>query len=91
MTTIDEKLQPILAQVLHRNAGEPEFHQAVRSHLACTVDVFGFKLVRLADHWPEMTQRVRRWYAAEAAASLVAEPELATLISSLERASKTHA
>ena len=30
MTTIDEKLDPILAEVLHRNAGEPEFHQAVR-------------------------------------------------------------
>lgn len=26
---IDEKLEPILAQVLQRNAGEPEFHQAV--------------------------------------------------------------
>jgi 8-oxo-dGTP pyrophosphatase MutT (NUDIX family) len=51
------------------------------SRLPCTVDVFGFKLVRLADHWPEMTQRLRRWYAAETAASLVAEPELATLIS----------
>jgi 8-oxo-dGTP pyrophosphatase MutT (NUDIX family) len=61
------------------------------SRLPCTVDVFGFKLVRLADHWPEMTQRVRRWYAAETAASLVAEPELAALISSLERTSKTHA
>lgn len=30
MTTLDEKLEPILAQVLQRNAGEPEFHQAVR-------------------------------------------------------------
>ena len=30
MTIIDEKLEPILAQVLQRNAGEPEFHQAVR-------------------------------------------------------------
>ncbi len=28
--TIDEKLQPLLAEVLNRNAGEPEFHQAVR-------------------------------------------------------------
>jgi glutamate dehydrogenase (NADP+) len=27
---LDEKLEPILAQVLQRNAGEPEFHQAVR-------------------------------------------------------------
>lgn len=30
---IDEKLQPILADVLNRNAGEPEFHQAVREVL----------------------------------------------------------
>ncbi|WP_108395496.1 NADP-specific glutamate dehydrogenase [Devosia submarina] len=30
---IDEKLQPILNQVLQRNHGEPEFHQAVREVL----------------------------------------------------------
>ena len=30
---IDEKLQPILEGVLQRNAGEPEFHQAVREVL----------------------------------------------------------
>ncbi|WBU52025.1 NADP-specific glutamate dehydrogenase [Paracoccus sp. SCSIO 75233] len=30
MTSIDEKLEPVLAEVLSRNAGEPEFHQAVR-------------------------------------------------------------
>lgn len=29
MTKIDEKLEPILAEVLRRNAGELEFHQAV--------------------------------------------------------------
>lgn len=29
MNNIDEKLQPILAEVAGRNAGEPEFHQAV--------------------------------------------------------------
>ena len=29
MNNIDEKLQPILAEVMRRNAGEPEFHQAV--------------------------------------------------------------
>lgn len=27
---IDEKLEPVLGEVLRRNAGEPEFHQAVR-------------------------------------------------------------
>ncbi|MDB5473184.1 MAG: gdhA [Devosia sp.] len=30
---IDEKLQPVLDQVLQRNPGEPEFHQAVREVL----------------------------------------------------------
>lgn len=30
---IDEKLEPVLAQVLSRNAGEAEFHQAVREVL----------------------------------------------------------
>ena len=29
MNNIDEKLQPILTEVARRNAGEPEFHQAV--------------------------------------------------------------
>lgn len=29
MNNIDEKLRPILAEVARRNAGEPEFHQAV--------------------------------------------------------------
>ena len=33
MTHIDEKLEPILAEVLRRNAGETEFHQAVREVL----------------------------------------------------------
>ena len=33
MNSIDEKLQPILAEVVRRNAGEPEFHQAVHEVL----------------------------------------------------------
>ncbi|MDP1731829.1 MAG: NADP-specific glutamate dehydrogenase [Devosia sp.] len=33
MSTVDEKLEPILAEVLRRNAGEAEFHQAVREVL----------------------------------------------------------
>ncbi len=33
MTKIDEKLEPILSQVMQRNAGESEFHQAVREVL----------------------------------------------------------
>src|SRR5690606_9537774 len=40
MANIDEKLQPILDQVLRRNAGEVEFHQAVTEvleSLGCVV------------------------------------------------------
>ncbi len=33
MVHIDEKLEPVLAQVLRRNAGEEEFHQAVKEVL----------------------------------------------------------
>jgi len=33
LTQIDEKIEPIFAEVLRRNAGEPEFHQAVREVL----------------------------------------------------------
>lgn len=33
MSTFDEKLEPILTNILNRNAGEPEFHQAVREVL----------------------------------------------------------
>ena len=33
MNSIDEKLQPVLTEVIRRNAGEPEFHQAVHEVL----------------------------------------------------------
>lgn len=55
------------------------------SLLACTVDVFAMPMVRLLDQWPEASQRKRRWYGANAAAALVAEPELAGLLSEFGR------
>jgi glutamate dehydrogenase (NADP+) len=30
MNSLDEKLEPIFSEVVRRNEGEPEFHQAVR-------------------------------------------------------------
>ena len=33
MATVDEKFEPVLAEVLQRNLAEPEFHQAVREVL----------------------------------------------------------
>ncbi|EKE45199.1 hypothetical protein OCGS_0677 [Oceaniovalibus guishaninsula JLT2003] len=59
MKSIDEKLQPILRTVLHRNAGETEFHQAVHEVLE--------SLGRVVTKHPE--------YADEALIERICEPE----------------
>jgi glutamate dehydrogenase (NADP+) len=59
LSTIDEKLQPILSTVLHRNAGEPEFHQAAREVLE--------SLGRVIARHPE--------YSDEALIERICEPE----------------
>ncbi|GGE53770.1 glutamate dehydrogenase [Agaricicola taiwanensis] len=41
MLSVDEKLQPILSEVIRRNAGEQEFHQAVREVLESLGRVIG--------------------------------------------------
>lgn len=46
----------------------------------CAVDIFPLKVDKTLDKWPEQGQRERRWFAAEEAAGLVAEPELAEII-----------
>ncbi len=59
MNAIDEKLQPILSTVLHRNAGEDEFHQAVQEVLE--------SLGRVIAKHPE--------YADDALIERICEPE----------------
>ncbi|MFA5582147.1 MAG: NADP-specific glutamate dehydrogenase [Paracoccaceae bacterium] len=59
MVSLDEKLQPILNEVLHRNAGEHEFHQAVREVLE--------SLGRVIAKNPD--------YAGEALIERICEPE----------------
>ncbi len=59
MTTIDEKLEPILAEVLRRNVGEEEFHQAAREVL----ESLGRVLAKRPD------------YAADALIERICEPE----------------
>jgi predicted NUDIX family NTP pyrophosphohydrolase len=48
--------------------------------ILCRVDVFPLRVERQRKSWPEMTQRVTRWFTPEQAAKLVDEPELAQLI-----------
>jgi len=59
LVSLDEKLQPILNEVLHRNAGEHEFHQAVREVLE--------SLGRVIAKNPD--------YAGEALIERICEPE----------------
>ena len=59
MNSIDEKLQPILSTVIHRNSGEQEFHQAVHEVLE--------SLGRVISKHPE--------YADEALIERICEPE----------------
>lgn len=50
MKCIDEKLRPILAEVIRRNGGESEFHQAVHEVLESLGRV-------VAKHWPTAEPR----------------------------------
>ena len=59
MSKIDEKLQPVLDEVLRRNAGEAEFHQAVREVLE--------SLGRVVAKHPD--------YASDALIERICEPE----------------
>ncbi|NHB75206.1 NUDIX hydrolase [Rhodobacter calidifons] len=46
----------------------------------CAVAVYGMKVFRLADSFPEAKERRRQWFPAAEAAALVNEPELARII-----------
>jgi 8-oxo-dGTP pyrophosphatase MutT (NUDIX family) len=46
----------------------------------CEVHVFPLKVDAVADKWPEMKKRKRRWFRSSDAAKLVSEPDLGELI-----------
>ncbi len=48
--------------------------------MPCAVAVYALQVRRMADRYPEVKERARRWYPQDAAASLVEEPDLARLI-----------
>jgi hypothetical protein len=50
------------------------------AQILCAVAVYGMQVTHFADSFPEASQRRRQWFAAETAATLVAEPDLAGLI-----------
>ena len=53
---------------------------AAKASVPCAVAVYGMKVARLADSFPEVKERRRQWFPVAEAAGLVDEPELATII-----------
>lgn len=48
--------------------------------IPCEVTVFGMKVDKELDEWPEKKERERRWFSRDEAAALVAEADLAAII-----------
>lgn len=57
----------------------------------CEVVVYALTVTAVADHWKEVGQRDRKWFAPEDAASLVDEPGLAKLILEFGKDPAAHA
>lgn len=52
--------------------------------IPCRVTVFGLKVKRELDAWPEDSQRTRQWFTPAVAASLVTEPGLRDFLDRLD-------
>ncbi len=78
------------AGVVGKIAKEPVgiYHYAKRmkngSQQVCHVTVFPMRVSRQRKVWPEMDQRVTRWFPLAEAADLVGEPELQDVIRNFE-------
>lgn len=57
--------------------------RGAKAALPCAVSVFPLRVVALAARFPERKERRRRWFGADKAAKLVAEPELRALFQTL--------
>ena len=53
---------------------------SVTASVPCAVAVYGLQVEGLARSYPEAKERRRQWFPQDEAASLVAEPELSTII-----------
>ena len=53
---------------------------SLTSSVPCAVAVYGMRVDKLAKSFPEVKERRRKWFPLQEASTLVAEPELATII-----------
>lgn len=58
------------------------YHKSLpdQTQVPCAVAVYGLRVFRLADKFPEAKERRRQWFVPAEAAALVNEPDLARLI-----------
>jgi 8-oxo-dGTP pyrophosphatase MutT (NUDIX family) len=52
----------------------------------CQVEVYSLRVLRQREHWPEMRERVTKWFPAVEAMETVTDPELCDLIGRFIRA-----
>lgn len=53
---------------------------SVSAQVPCAVAVYGMRVERMADKFPEAKERKRQWFRPDTAAAQVQEPDLASLI-----------
>lgn len=53
---------------------------SVEASIPCAVAVYGLRVQRMSDKFPEVRERRRAWFAPDEAARLVNEPDLGRLI-----------
>jgi 8-oxo-dGTP pyrophosphatase MutT (NUDIX family) len=72
----------LLGKIDKKKLGSYHYQKRLRNGavLLCRVDVFPLRVERQRKSWPEMSERVTRWFTPEEAAELVDEPELSDLI-----------
>ncbi len=77
----------VLGQVQDLALGEYLYYKTTSPLQAkrCAVAVFPLQVKELKTRYPEAKQRKRRWFDASDAAGLVAEPELAALLTLADR------
>ena len=70
----------------HKAMGSYEYVKVTSTGEAipCRVSVFGLKVKRELEVWPEDRQRTRQWVTPAAAASLVTEPGLRDFLTRLD-------
>jgi 8-oxo-dGTP pyrophosphatase MutT (NUDIX family) len=80
----------VVGEPIARSIGMYEYwKQRDSASMFCRVAVFPLPIDRLEPRWPEETQRERRFFDLETAASLVEEPSLKRLIASFRAPKET--